>query len=161
MINNEYNKVNGSDINNNSNNDLNVSTRPTSFQKKYRKDAKGNLIMKKKINIKKTKHHINFIDKINTKKELVTVIDIESYKKYNLENDNEIEEEEEDINNKNNDNKQLVEETNIVTSHGCCKIIQFFLNLNLNKPEKMNIFFIIFIFIVTNTINIAKVLYDV
>ena len=39
-----------SDINNNSTNDLNIaSTRPTSFQKKYRKDAKGNLILKRKM----------------------------------------------------------------------------------------------------------------
>ena len=51
---NECNKVTGSDINNNSNNDLSVSTRPTSFQKKFRKDAKGNLILKKKMQIKKT-----------------------------------------------------------------------------------------------------------
>ncbi len=88
---NECNKVTGSDINNNSNNDLSVSTRPTSFQKKFRKDAKGNLILKKKMQIKKTKHHIYFIDKINPKKDLVTIIDIESYKKYNLENEEEIE----------------------------------------------------------------------
>ena len=42
MIKNDENKkVTGSDISN----ELNSSTRPTSFQKmKYRKDAKGNLI---------------------------------------------------------------------------------------------------------------------
>ena len=118
---NDYNKVTGSDINNNSNNDLSVSTRPTTFQKKYRKDAKGNLIMKKKMNIKKTKHHISFVDKINSAKDLVTIIDIESYKKYNLENENEIEEEEET--NKIEEKKQLVGEANIVTTHGCCVIL--------------------------------------
>ena len=119
----ECNKVTGSDINNNSNNDLSVSTRPTSFQKKFRKDAKGNLILKKKMQIKKTKHHISFIDKINSKKDLVTIIDIESYKKYNLED--EIEEEEENINNNKNEEekKQLVEDSNIVTTHGCCVIL--------------------------------------
>ncbi len=122
---NECNKVTGSDINNNSNNDLSVSTRPTSFQKKFRKDAKGNLILKKKMQIKKTKHHISFIDKIDTKKDLVTIIDIESYKKYNLENEEEIEEEDENINNnkKEEEKKQLVEDSNIVTTHGCCVIL--------------------------------------
>ena len=121
---NDYNKVTGSDINNNSNNDLSVSTRPTSFQKKFRKDAKGNLILKKKIQIKKTKHHITFVDKLNQSKNLVTIIDIESYKKYNLENEDEIVEEENNNNNNiKEDNKQLVGETNIVTTHGCCTII--------------------------------------
>ena len=118
---NDYNRVTGSDINNNSNNDLSVSTRPTSFQKKFRKDAKGNLILKKKIQIKKTKHHISFIDKLDTSKNLVSIIDIESYKKYNLQNEDEIVEEEE--NNVKEDNKQLEGETNIVTTHGCCIII--------------------------------------
>ena len=118
---NDYNRVTGSDINNNSNNDLSVSTRPTSFQKKFRKDAKGNLILKKKIQIKKTKHHISFVDKSNPSKNLVTIIDIESYKKYNLQNEDEIVDEEE--NNVKEDNKQLEGETNIVTTHGCCIII--------------------------------------
>ena len=118
---NDYNRVTGSDINNNSNNDLSVSTRPTSFQKKFRKDAKGNLILKKKIQIKKTKHHISFVDKLNPSKNLVTIIDIESYKKYNLQNEDEIVEEEE--NNVKEDNKQLEGETNIVTTQGCCIII--------------------------------------
>ena len=122
---NDYNKQTGSDINNNSNNDISVSTRPTSFQKKFRKDAKGNLIIKKKMQIKKTKHHISFIDKINSKKDLATVIDIESYKKYNFQNEDEIEEEEENINNnkKEENNKQLEEDSNIVTTHGCCVIL--------------------------------------
>ena len=122
---NENNKVTGSDINNNSNNDLSVSTRPTSFQKKFRKDAKGNLILKKKMQIKKTKHHISFIDKINSKKDLATIIDIESYKKYNLEDENEFEEEEKNNINEEDDNKikQLVGDSNIVTSHGCCVIL--------------------------------------
>ena len=111
----------GCDTINNSN-DFNSSTRPTSFQKmKFRKDAKGNLILKKKIQIKKTKHHISFVDKSNPSKNLVTIIDIESYKKYNLQNEDDIVEEEE--NNVKEDNKQLEGETNIVTTHGCCIII--------------------------------------
>ena len=47
MIKNDENKRGiGSDINNNSN-ELN-STAPPSLQKKFRKDAKGNLILNKK-----------------------------------------------------------------------------------------------------------------
>ena len=115
---NDYNKVTGSDINNNSNNDLSVSTRPTSFQKKFRKDAKGNLILKKKIQIKKTKHHITFVDKLNPSKNLVTIIDIESYKKYNLDNEDEIEEETEPT--KEEEEKQLISDAKIVKSNRCC-----------------------------------------
>ena len=76
MIKNDENKkVTGSDINNNSN-ELSSSTRPTSFQKvKFRKDAKGNLILKKKMQIKKEE-----------------------------------------------ENKQLISESQIVKSNGCCNI---------------------------------------
>ena len=115
---NECNKVTGSDINNNSN-ELSSSTRPTSFQKvKFRKDAKGNLILKKKMQIKKTKHHIYFIDKIDSTKELATIINIESYKKYNLEGEEEVEEEIK----KEEENKQLISESQIVKSNGCCNL---------------------------------------
>ena len=121
MIKNDENKkVTGSDINNNSN-ELSSSTRPTSFQKvKFRKDAKGNLILKKKMQIKKTKHHIYFIDKLNPKKPLVTTIEIESYKKYNLEGEEEVEEEIK----KEEENKQLISESQIVKSNGCCNLFQ-------------------------------------
>ena len=121
MIKNEENKkVTGSDINNNSN-ELSSSTRPTSFQKmKFRKDAKGNLILKKKMQIKKTKHHAYFIDKINPEKQLVTTINIENYKKYNLEGEEEVEEDSK----KEEENKQLISEAQIVKSNGCCKIFQ-------------------------------------
>ena len=120
MIKNEENKkVTGRDIINNSN-DFNSSTRPTSFQKmKFRKDAKGNLILKKKIQIKKSKHHAYFIDKLNPKKDLVTIIDIESYKKYNLDNEDEIEEEK-DITQE--EEKELVGDKQIIKSNRCCEI---------------------------------------
>ena len=123
MIKNDENKkVTGSDISN----ELNSSTRPTSFQKmKYRKDAKGNLILKKKMAIKRTKHHVYFMDDINKKKPLVTTIEIESYKKYNLEGDEEIQEEivkEED--------KQPLGETQVVKSNGCCCIFQLITKIN-------------------------------
>ena len=121
MIKNEENKKGtASDIVNNST-EFNASTRPTTFQKmKFRKDAKGNLILKKKIQIKKTKHHAYFIDKIDSKKSLVTIIEIESYKKYNLDNEDEIEE--------NNDTtkeeeKQLISDAKIEKSKQCCCVL--------------------------------------
>jgi hypothetical protein len=121
MIKNDDNKkVIGSDTINNSN-DFNSSTRPTSFQKmKFRKDAKGNLILKKKIQIKKSKHHAYFIDKLNPKKDLVTIIDIESYKKYNLDNEDEIEEEIKDVTQE--EENQLVSDKQIIKSNRCCNI---------------------------------------
>ena len=121
MIKNDDNKkVIGSDTINNSN-DFNSSTRPTSFQKmKFRKDAKGNLILKKKIQIKKSKNHAYFIDKLNPKKYLVTIIDIESYKKYNLDNEDEIEEEIKDVTQE--EENQLVSDKQIVKSNRCCEI---------------------------------------
>jgi hypothetical protein len=119
MIKNEENKkVTGSDIVNNSN-EFNASTRPTTFQKmKFRKDAKGILILKKKIQIKKTKHHAYFIDTLDPKKSLVTIIDIESYKKYNLDNEDEIEEETEPT--KEEEEKQLISDAKIVKSNRFC-----------------------------------------
>ena len=121
MIKNDDNKkVIGCDTINNSN-DFNSSTRPTSFQKmKFRKDAKGNLILKKKIQIKKSKHHAYFIDKLNPKKDLVTIIDIESYKKYNLDNEDEIEEEIKDVTQE--EENQLVSDKQIIKSNRCCEI---------------------------------------
>ena len=121
MIKNDDNKkMIGCDTINNSN-DFNSSTRPTSFQKmKFRKDAKGNLILKKKIQIKKSKHHAYFIDKLNPKKDLVTIIDIESYKKYNLDNEDEIEEEIKDVTQE--EENQLVSDKQIVKSNRCCEI---------------------------------------
>ena len=119
MIKNEENKkVTASDIVNNST-EFNASTRPTTFQKmKFRKDAKGILILKKKIQIKKTKHHAYFIDTLDPKKSLVTIIDIESYKKYNLDNEDEIEEETEPT--KEEEEKQLISDAKIVKSNRCC-----------------------------------------
>ena len=121
MIKNDDNKkMIGCDTINNSN-DFNSSTRPTSFQKmKFRKDAKGNLILKKKIQIKKSKHHAYFIDKLNPKKDLVTIIDIESYKKYNLDNEDEIEEEIKDVTQE--EENQLVSDKQIIKSNRCCEI---------------------------------------
>ncbi len=111
MIKNEDNKkILGSDYNNNSNEIS--STAPASLQKKFRKDAKGNLILKKKFPIKKTKHHAYLVDSVSPDKKLANVVDIESYKKYNL--DEEIEEDYE------KEKEEKLEESNVVTTHGCC-----------------------------------------
>ena len=91
------------------------STAHNSIKKKFRKDAKGNLILKKKFPIKKTKHHAYLIDAISPEKKLANVIDIESYKKYNLEGEEEIEEDE-------NENEGKLEESKSVVSKRCCFI---------------------------------------
>jgi hypothetical protein len=113
MIKNDENKRGiGSDINNNSN-ELN-STSPASLQKKFRKDAKGNLILKKKISVKKTKHHAYLIDDIYPDKKIANIIEIESYKKYNL--DEEIGEEDSEK------PEEKIEDSKVVELHGCCII---------------------------------------
>ena len=115
MIKNEENKKRiGTDDYNNNSNEFN-STSPTSLQKKFRKDGKGNLILKKKLPIKKTKHHAHLIDEIYPDKQLVEIIDIESYKQYNLDDDA-IEEKHE------SENEEILEESKVVTSRGCCII---------------------------------------
>ena len=114
MLKNDENKkcINSDDYNNNSNEFR--STSPTSLQKKFRKDAKGNLILKKKFPIKKTKHHAYLVDSISPDKQVANIIDIESYKKYNLDGDEELEEEYE------KENEEKLEESKVVTSQGCC-----------------------------------------
>ena len=115
MLKNEDNKKGiGSDINNNSNEFS--STAPISLQKKLRKDAKGNLILKKKFPIKKTKHHAYLIDLLNPEKQVAELIDVESYKKYNVEDD----EENKEVNE--NENEEKLEETKTVITQGCCLI---------------------------------------
>jgi len=108
----EIGRIPSDDHNSNSNE---FSSAPTSLQKKLRKDAKGNLILKKKFPIKKTKHHAYLIDVINPEKNIATIIDVESYKKYNIEGDEEIEEEDKE-------SEEKLEESKIVTSQGCCLI---------------------------------------
>ena len=106
----EIGRIPSDEHNSNSNE---FSSAQTSLQKKFRKDAKGNLILKKKIPIKKTKHHAYFADVINPGKNLAIIIDVESYKKYNLEE--EIEEEDKE-------SEEKLEESKTVTSQGCCII---------------------------------------
>ena len=115
MIKNEDNKKGiGTDDYNNNSNEFS-STAQNSLQKKLRKDAKGNLILKKKFPIKKTKHHAYLIDSISPEKKVADIIDIESYKKYNLEFDEVIEE------NNENENEEKLEESKVI-SQRCCII---------------------------------------
>ena len=109
MIKNDEGKRIGTDINSNE-----LSSNSPTFPKKIRKDAKGNLILKKKFPIKKTKHHAYLIDLIDKDKKLVNIIDVESYKKYNL--DEQVQEEETEK------EEEKLEENKIVVSQGCCSI---------------------------------------
>ena len=97
------------------NNSLDFSSNTPTSQKKVRKDAKGNLILKKKFPVKKTKYHAYFIDSINKNKNLVNLIEIESYKKYNL--DEPVEEEQE-----NTKEEEKLEESKDIVSQKCCYI---------------------------------------
>ena len=91
--------------------------------KKIRKDAKGIPILKKKLQIKKTKYHLYFVDQLDPGKSLEDVVQIESYKKYNLDGE-EIEEE----SNEKEDNKQIavdqgqLQETKTIYTQKCCHI---------------------------------------
>ena len=109
----EDNKKLGSDDYKSNSNEFS-STAP--FPKKNRKDVKGNLILKKNQPNIKTIHHAYFIDNIDPNKKLVDIIDIESFKKYNLsgEEDNEEECEKENV--------EKLEESKVVVSKGCCYI---------------------------------------
>ena len=57
---------------------------------------------------------------MNSEKDFATIINIESYKKYNVENEEEIEEDNNEIEEENN---RLDVEKNVVATNGCCTII--------------------------------------
>ena len=114
MLKNEFEKELTKKSNNNSNG-LN-STVFSSFKNKQRKDGKGNLIIKKKIPVKKTKHHAYLIDDLIPGKSLANIIEVESYKKYNVDEEEEEMEENEEI------QKEKKLEDNVVISQGCCLI---------------------------------------
>ena len=104
--------------NNNNLNDLG-SREPTSAQKKVRKDGKGNLILKKDKPFKKTKYHAYLIDNLIPGKEIATIIEVESYKKYNLEGDEEFEEEGEQ---QEHQKDEKLEESKTMITQRCCFI---------------------------------------
>ena len=112
MIKNEYDK----EITTNDNINLIEQGSPSSFKKKIRKDGKGNTISKKQLPVKKTKHHAYLIDNLIPGQNIANIIDVESYKKYNLDSEEENEEEPE------SQPKEKLEDNNIVTTHGCCFI---------------------------------------
>ena len=85
-----FSTIYSGETNKNSNPSLNNN------QKRLRKDGKGIPIIKKKLLFKKTKHHAYLRDELYQNEEIANIIDIPSYKKYNLEGD--IIEEEEDNN---------------------------------------------------------------
>ena len=109
MIKNEYNN----ELTTKSNNNTNEIGSP---KKNLRKDGKGNLILKKKDSpVKKTKHHAHLIDNLIPGKNLANIVEVESYKKYNL--DEEQMEDDKDI-----QPEEIQEENKVVVSHGCCLI---------------------------------------
>ena len=109
-------------INNSFNNSIQTNNYNSSFSseskaKKIRKDAKGNLILKKEKKKLKSKFHVHLVDNLYPGKELAHVIEIESYKKYNLESEENIEDIEKDP----NEIKEItVEKTE--TKQRCCNI---------------------------------------
>ena len=107
------NSINSFQTNNN-----NSSISSESKSKKIRKDAKGNIILKKERQKLKSKFHAHLIDNLDPKKELAHVIEIESYKKYNLEDDTE---NIEDNASSQEDNMKICEERNEVKQK-CCNI---------------------------------------
>ena len=112
-INKGIERIRSNDIAHNNSNEFRPMS-PTSLQKRIRKDAKGNLILKKNSPIKKTKHHAYLVDAINPEKKIVNVQEIESYKQYNLE--------EEEIEENEKEGEEKLEESNVITSQGCCII---------------------------------------
>ena len=109
-INNSYN--NSIQTNNN-----NSSLSSESKANKIRKDAKGNLILKKEKKKLKSKFHAHLVDNLYPGKKLAHVIEIESYKKYNLESENNIEDNEKDQ----DEIKEIIEEKTD-TKQRCCHI---------------------------------------
>ena len=110
MIKNEYNK----ELTSKSNNNTNEIGSP---KKNLRKDGKGNLILKKDSPIKKTKHHAHLIDNLIPGKDLANIVEVESYKKYNLDDEEQMEDDNNDIH-----PEEKIEENKVVVSHGCCLI---------------------------------------
>ena len=70
------NSKNISQVENETNDESNIN-------KSCRKDAKGEIIIKRDEKNKKLKHHVYFIDDVNKDKNLVNITKIKSYKEYN------------------------------------------------------------------------------
>ena len=107
------NSINNSSLTNHNNTSFSSETKT----KKVRKDAKGNLIIKKERKKLKSKFRVNLVDDLIPGKEIADIIEIESYKKYNLESDENVEENQNDK----NENKEINEEKT-ETKQRCCNI---------------------------------------
>ena len=85
--------------------------------KKIRKDAKGNLILKKEKKKLKSKFHAHLVDNIYPGKQIANIIEVESYKKYNLDEIDNFEEEPKDL----ESDVKITEEKNVIKQK-CCNI---------------------------------------
>ena len=99
-------------------NNNNISSLSDGKVKKLRKDAKGNLILKKEKKKIKSKFHAHLVDNLYPGKQIAHIIEIESFKKYNLESDeNNIEEEPKDL-----EGNNIIQEDKNITKQRCCNI---------------------------------------
>ena len=99
-------------------NNNNISSLSDGKVKKLRKDAKGNLILKKEKKKIKSKFHAHLVDNLYPGKQIANIIEIESFKKYNLESDeNNIEEEPKDL-----EGNNIIQEDKNITKQRCCNI---------------------------------------
>ena len=103
----ETNKNSNYSLNNNNNKNL------------IRKDGKGIPIIKKKVFVKKSYHHAYLKDEIHPGQNLANVIDIPSYKQYNVDSDAIEEEEDEGLIN----NESAIEVNKEMYRCQCCIII--------------------------------------
>ena len=109
-------------INQSFNNSIQTNNNNSSFSldsktKKIRKDAKGNLILKKEKKKLKSKFHVHLVDNLYPGKELAHVIEVESFKKYNLESEENIEDNEKEL----HEIKEITEEKTEIKQR-CCNI---------------------------------------
>ena len=111
-----YIKIYSRETNKNSNNSLNNNNNKNAI----RKDAKGIPIIKKQEFVKKSKHHAYLKDEIYPGQNFANIIDIPSYKKYNIDSDA-IEEEDEDEGQINNESG--IELNKEMYKCQCCIII--------------------------------------
>ena len=99
-------------------NNNNISSLSDGKVKKLRKDAKGNLILKKEKKKIKSKFHAHLVDNLYPGKQIAHIIEIESFKKYNLESDeNNIEEEPKYL-----EENNIIQEDKNITKQRCCNI---------------------------------------
>ena len=108
MIKNEYNK----ELTTKSNNNNEIGS--PSLKNNARKDGRGNLIIKKNSPIKKTKHHAYLIDNLIPGKDIANIVEVESFKKYNIDEDQ--------MENDDDAQEERLEDNKVVVSHGCCSI---------------------------------------